>query len=777
MFWRAWKARVALVVVVIVCVALVSVGSAFGAGANPVAAVGMPFTGTWASNVLVTPPYTATNSSYPAVTPANNGGDWATDVWGAEGTPVTLQVTSADGPVSFAWQSSTTSCGTSAKVDVLVNGGFVGWIYYGHLLGGRGTNTADPQPTNGVTLGTVHDFGNGCNDGPHLHIEMSNVSASAFSCWTDNGQPGVTLSQGASLGMVGTLNSGSKQACASGPPPDGSFVKTPDLRTWEIVGGAPVFVDSWAPFGGPQPITLVADLSGFRTSPADGTAFNAQPSGQDWEVVGGAPVAVDNLATIGNPRTFIVNDTALDATHQYSFGHLRQYPVDGTAVNARPSGQGWEVVGGAPLAVDNWSTLGNPTTTLVVDSALTATTQYSFGHLRQYPLDGTVVLAQPSATYWTVNGNCRTAGQLGGATPVVATDFGVNAVPACVLPPTVPGAPTAVTATVSGTQASVRWIAPSDNRSPITGYTVTASPGAKTVTVTGTHATMSGLSAGIYTFKVRATNGVGAGPWSLASNAVTVVPVVVLPPPSRDPGSGYWMLGANGTVYAFGNAARLGSASGPVVAIAARADGRGYWTVDAFGAVSHFGAAAGHGGHPSLRFGETVSTISATPSGNGYWLFTNRGRAFPYGDAHFYGDMSRIVLNRPVIASVATPTGHGYYMIGSDGGVFSFGDAHFHGSTGSMRLNRPIVGIAPTPDNRGYWLVASDGGVFAFNAPFHGSMGAAHLNKPVNGLVAYGNGYLMVASDGGVFDFSNKAFVGSLANNPPLAPIVGIAAT
>jgi ribosomal protein L24E len=138
--------------------------------------------------------------------------------------------------------------------------------------------------------------------------------------------------------------------------------------------------------------------------------------------------------------------------------------------------------------------------------------------------------------------------------------------------------------------------------------------------------------------------------------------------------------------------------------------------------------------------------------------------------------MSGTVLNGPIVASAATSTGRGYYMIGSDGGVFSFGDARFHGSTGSMRLNRPIVGIAPTPNNRGYWLVASDGGVFAFKAPFRGSMGAVRLNKPVAGLVAFGTGYLMVANDGGVFDFSNKAFVGSLANNPPSEPIVGIAA-
>jgi hypothetical protein len=239
--------------------------------------------------------------------------------------------------------------------------------------------------------------------------------------------------------------------------------------------------------------------------------------------------------------------------------------------------------------------------------------------------------------------------------------------------------------------------------------------------------------------------------------------------------SGYWMLGADGHVYAFGSAADFGSASDPAVALAARRDGAGYWIVDRLGNVHGFGSAAYHGGHPALLAGESVSTISATPSGNGYWIFTTLGRAFAFGDAHFFGDMRAVHLNGPIVASVATPTGRGYYMVGSDGGVFSFGDAHFHGSMGAAHLNQPIVGLSPTPDNGGYWLVASDGGVFAFDAPFRGSLGSVALNRPVNGLVAFGNGYLMVASDGGVFNFSNKRFVGSLGGKPIPAPIVGIA--
>jgi len=239
---------------------------------------------------------------------------------------------------------------------------------------------------------------------------------------------------------------------------------------------------------------------------------------------------------------------------------------------------------------------------------------------------------------------------------------------------------------------------------------------------------------------------------------------------------GYWMLGSDGHVYAFGSAPRFAGLVPDATAMAPLRSGLGYWVVNASGFVVPFGAAKYHGGNPPLAPSEFVSTIAATADGNGYWLFTNRGRAFPYGDARFYGDMSHAILNGPIVASVATSDGRGYYMVGTDGGIFAFGDAHFHGSTGGLRLNRPIVGIAPTPGGGGYWLVASDGGVFAFDAPFRGSMGATILNRPVNGLVAFGNGYLMVASDGGIFDFSNKRFLGSLASQPPSAPIIGVAA-
>jgi hypothetical protein len=251
------------------------------------------------------------------------------------------------------------------------------------------------------------------------------------------------------------------------------------------------------------------------------------------------------------------------------------------------------------------------------------------------------------------------------------------------------------------------------------------------------------------------------------------------PPPASRPVSppGYWMIDANGTVYAFGHVHAFGNTRAASVShIEPTPSHGGYWIVTRAGHVYTFGNARSYGSAPDLAAGETVSTMSATPSGHGYWLFTNRGRVLHFGDAPFYGDMSGAALNGPVVGSVATPTGHGYFMVASDGGVFGFGDAKFHGSMGDQRLNQPVNGIVPTADNRGYWLVASDGGIFGFNAPFRGSMGGRHLTKPVIGMVRYGNGYLMVASDGGVFDFSNKAFVGSLGNRALPAPVIGIAA-
>lgn len=91
-----------------------------------------------------------------------------------------------------------------------------------------------------------------------------------------------------------------------------------------------------------------------------------------------------------------------------------------------------------------------------------------------------------------------------------------------------PGAPTIGTATVSGTTASVPFTAPaSDGGATITTYTATSSPGGITGTLSQAGSgsvTVSGLTGGTsYTFTVTATNPIGTGAASAASNSITAV--------------------------------------------------------------------------------------------------------------------------------------------------------------------------------------------------------------------------------------------------------------
>jgi predicted phage tail protein len=93
---------------------------------------------------------------------------------------------------------------------------------------------------------------------------------------------------------------------------------------------------------------------------------------------------------------------------------------------------------------------------------------------------------------------------------------------------TTPGAPTNVTATAGVAQATVTWTAPAATATPITGFTVERTNGT-TVVLTDVPAaartfTATGLTNGTaYTFRVRAVNAAGTGPFSAPSNAVTPV--------------------------------------------------------------------------------------------------------------------------------------------------------------------------------------------------------------------------------------------------------------
>jgi len=239
--------------------------------------------------------------------------------------------------------------------------------------------------------------------------------------------------------------------------------------------------------------------------------------------------------------------------------------------------------------------------------------------------------------------------------------------------------------------------------------------------------------------------------------------------PSDASGRGYWELGIDGSVYAFGvpdygSPAALGIHSW-MVNVAPTGTGNGYWVLGRDGGVFSFGDAAFQGSMGGKPLNAPIISMAPTPSGKGYWLLAADGGVFSFGDAAFWGSTGAMHLNAPIISMAPTKTGKGYWLLALDGGIFSFGDAAFAGSTGAMKLNSPVISMAAAPSGTGYWLLAADGGVFSFGVPFYGSVPGTGVCSPPRGTqirpTKTGQGYWLLAGDGGVFSFGDAKYFGA----------------
>jgi hypothetical protein len=254
---------------------------------------------------------------------------------------------------------------------------------------------------------------------------------------------------------------------------------------------------------------------------------------------------------------------------------------------------------------------------------------------------------------------------------------------------------------------------------------------------------------------------------------------------------GYWMVGSDGGVFAFGNAGFVGSLPGigvhvnNVVGVVPTASRKGYWMVGSDGGVFAFGDAGFVGSLPGLHVHvNDIVGVVPTPTGKGYWMVGSDGGVFAFGDAGFVGSLPGLHVSvNDIVGVVPTSSGKGYWMVGKDGGVFAFGDAGFLGSLPSLHVAvSNIVAVVPTATGKGYWMVGKDGGVFAFgDAGFLGSLPGIHVS--VNNIVAVvpthdSRGYWMVGADGGVFAFGDAGFVGSLPGlGVHVSNIVGVVPT
>jgi hypothetical protein len=240
-------------------------------------------------------------------------------------------------------------------------------------------------------------------------------------------------------------------------------------------------------------------------------------------------------ATTDSPPLHALHNTSSTGNGVYSYGATSSFPTNsfgagnywvdvlfsalpapGTVTNVTAS------TAGKTSANVSWSapSSGGQPTSYKITPYVGSTAQTVKTITGSPPATSTVVSGLTTGTTYTfkvqaINPN--------GSGPDSAASNAVTPLTAVVPPP-----PTGVSATAASGSARVTWTAPeSDGDSAITGYTVTPYVGATAQAAvqagaSATTATVTGLTNGTsYTFKVSATNGVGTGTQSAASNAVT----------------------------------------------------------------------------------------------------------------------------------------------------------------------------------------------------------------------------------------------------------------
>ncbi len=196
------------------------------------------------------------------------------------------------------------------------------------------------------------------------------------------------------------------------PPPlrNGDFVRLSGYApVYRLAGGAPVYVSSWAAFGGGRPVRVLssAQWRSLRSVPLDGTYLAATGTHSVYRVVGGAPVYVANWAHVGgsHPPTVVDASAIAHAGAGTVWSHLRARVPDGTFLRTL-DGSVYRVAGGAPIYVSNWSAFGGSHPVQLVD--FDAVSHAGFGgvwkSLLGVPADGTYLSVNGSATIFRVAG-------------------------------------------------------------------------------------------------------------------------------------------------------------------------------------------------------------------------------------------------------------------------------------------------------------------------------------------------------------------------------------
>lgn len=412
----------------------------------------------------------------------------------------------------------------------------------------------------------------------------NSTSSSASSAVTSAGAASAPTS------VTGTVGNGSSTISVSGANANGSPITGYTVQAYDSTGSA--IVGKTCSITSPATSCEITGLTNgseytFTATATNGAGTSAASAQSATVTPAGVPSAPTGVTATSGTGKVTVEWTAPAANGAAITSYTAQaYGPDGNAVS------------GAIC------TISAPSTSCDVSTNLAAGTAYTF---------------KVTATNAAGTGSASTA----------SSSAAINAAPS---------APRNVTATASNGSATISWDEPSDSRgSAITGYTVTAynssnnAVGTCTSTAPTETCSITGLTNGeAYTFKVKATNGIGTSVESTESSAVTPSTVPNAPtsviasagdgsasisftPPSNNGGSaitGY-------TVTASGGITATGSSS-PITITGLTNDAAYTFTVKATNANGDSAASASSASATPRENQAPINTSRPVPSGLSY---------------------------------------------------------------------------------------------------------------------------------------------------------------
>jgi len=106
------------------------------------------------------------------------------------------------------------------------------------------------------------------------------------------------------------------------------------------------------------------------------------------------------------------------------------------------------------------------------------------------------------------------------------------------------------------------------------------------------------------------------------------------------------VAGVTHAVADSGGSAAKPAPSGDAGFSAAAATGSGYWLVGADGSIYPYGVPA-HGSLSATPPARPIVGAAALPGGSGYWLVGTDGGVFAFGGARFFGSTAKSVVATP----------------------------------------------------------------------------------------------------------------------------------